>query len=173
MFAALLVACDDKDDSSTSDSGTTTELVPTEGQWQVGSQTLIDDGCGLHDEDTKGDDSDKDKDKDNTATLTLVDSDTFTIIPNEGPTLTCALEPDGSFVCDPFSKSNDFTENGIDAILTMTLTISGAFESSYSGSITLEEAMSCEGADCAMVEAQGGTTLPCTSLSESTISLIE
>ena len=67
----------------------------------------------------------------------------------------------------------DLTKDGVDVYLTRSITYSGVFETTTSGSLSSELTVSCEGEDCGQFEKKEGTPLPCTVLIEGDVNLVE
>ena len=104
--------------------------------------------------------------------ITKVDADLISIIWEE-EVLDCENLGDG-FECEAIVTVTDFTDN-LDAVATNEAYLSGTFDDSVSGTITLTTSFRCEGNDCADVEVGGDlegentASLPCTSISTSDI----
>jgi hypothetical protein len=168
VAAMLLVACGDKDDSGTADSGTTAGVVPLEGDWLPSNAALVNDGCNLYPSGLETNEGEA-----TPGTLTLIDDSTFTITDDDGLELSCALETSGSFSCDPSEDTQDFLEKGADILLTRATTYSGVFGSPTSGNLSMTQDFSCDGADCDLFEKKEDTAFPCSVLIESDINLVE
>lgn len=154
-----LVACvDGKDgDSAGGDDG---DFAPSEGDWSSDSGALITDECGIFGEDDTGDTTD-------TLTVTATGEGTFTIV-GDGTDLSCTLSGK-DFTCDPQIVVEDLTAKA-DIIVTTTLSVSGSFTSETEGAAILSATIGCEGGDCGLFESKLGTTMPCTSSANVTLS---
>jgi hypothetical protein len=144
------------------ETGTETEtdgaFAPQEGAWMTaGDETIITDTCEFPEE--EGEETEEEGDDDGMM-VAMVDETTFTFTPiadEEAPTFTCTL--DGmAFMCE--ALSGDMPFEGMDATMSMTMTISGEFTSATAGSINNKMDSDCSGADCASL-AEWGFTFPC------------
>jgi hypothetical protein len=154
LLPLALVACGDKTDDTASESEETTEtaFAPQEGGWDVTEPVVTEDTCGMGEEETTGEGT--------VATLTLTGDAVYSLTIGEDTdsmTFTCTLAG-MDLTCDPISESE--SEPEADMTFTTTFSVSTTFSSETELAGNLGMDMSCEGADCAMLE-QFGMTMPC------------
>jgi hypothetical protein len=164
-FATLfMIACLDSDKADTGEEDETSDFSPSEGLWTLPEPNITADTCGFDEggEDTGEEDGGEDTGGDDggDAMITLGENGAFTLLldpDSEDPqSLACTLDAQ-NFTC---TASEEEAMDGIDAVLTMAMNISGSFSSAneFTGSIGMD--VSCTGADCAML-ANFGMNLPC------------
>jgi|GEM_PF-4930378 len=156
----LIAACTGKssDDSADPDG----VFMPDEGAWTVASESVVSDGCGLYT------DSPPDSDA---ASLTHVSAGVFTLSIGGGEDsvaadITCTLEGQTASCPATTAFEVDYADAGLDGVLSLTFTISGAFSSATEATLVNQADLSCAGADCDQVEAGAGLPLPCTTTTE-------
>jgi len=85
---------------------------------------------------------------------------------------TCTLD-DMSFSCvsaQGDTYTTDYTSSGLDAILTMTNSMEGDFESETEATFDSSLVMSCEGTQCdEIAQSMGPSEFPCSVSSQSTM----
>ena len=137
--ALILIACGD--------------FVPMEGAWSSSLITVSSDDCNAFDDSTRLD-----------VGMTLGDDNTtMTLDLGSDERTTCILE-NASFDCMPIEII--VSDENFDASLTMVQQFNGVFYDAYSGSVSMDVAVSCEGPDCATVAAGLQLSFPCTSAAE-------
>ena len=128
-------------------------VTPSEGEWELSTNvTWNKDECNLQ--------SQMDLSLNNTFDLALTETG-FTI----DEEVVCTLEG-SNFTCDwgESTSSEDYSDMGMDAVLKMVNTLGGSFSSNTAMTIDTTFQYSCEGADCADLNAMiEEVTLPCES----------
>lgn len=158
LLPLALVACGDKTDDTASESEETTEeatedaFAPQEGGWDVTEPVVTEDTCGMGEEETTGEGT--------VATLTMTGDAAYSLaIGEEGDSMTFTCTLAGmDLTCDPLSESE--SEPEADMTFTTTFSVSTTFSSETELVGNLGMDMTCEGADCAMLEEMG-MTMPC------------
>ena len=160
-LSSLLVfslGCTDKEGDTSTEEASTEEasseeaFAPAEGLWNSGEMTISNDSCGIFDgEEEEG----QDEEENAPVTLTMVDATTFTIS-DADMSISCTLSG-MDFTCDPMTEENDFSGDGMVAVLTMSMTPTGTFTSTTAGDLTNQISYTCEGDDCAGF----GINFPC------------
>jgi hypothetical protein len=129
----------------------TEAFVPTEGHWSYDSQETTVDTCDTHGEPRAGG-----------FVLTVTGAASFDLTTDEGyGTFTCAL--DGLvFLCDARRAwEEDFSDEGMDAVLYNLASAEGTFLASDRLEGTHTGQLGCDGADCDEAWAWMGVTPPC------------
>ena len=156
------------EEASTEEASSEEAFAPTEGQWASSDLNIISDTCNFG----EGEDTGGEEDQGGTVTLTMVDATTFSIV-DEAMNLTCTLSG-MDFTCEDMSEViADWNDQGMVAVITMTMTQSGTFSSSTEGSLSMGYGLTCEGDDCEGVAEMAQMTLPCESSATATINLVE
>lgn len=169
----LLISCTsgkDVDDTGSTDTAEDVlygggAFAPQEGTWDVGSG-VSDEACGLYeDEDDAGEE----------IILTMdEDGQGFTFHqPGDAPEdmTNCTLSG-MNFDCDfsddeDFGEPMDFSEAGLDAVVTMSFDFTGLFSSASVATVSQTFEISCEGADCdSLVDFGFEMSMPCTEVVE-------
>lgn len=163
LLIPLAAACGEKDGDDSADSAPPEVFAPSEGHWSVQQEDITSDPCGFFD--GEGDTADTAAEQPNGFTLTMNSAGTFTIDQDaeNGENFACALDTgDQSFTCAPEELRNDMSGGGSrEATLIYTQTVSGAFSAESSVDVGVDFVVTCEGADCADIEAFLEVTLPC------------
>ena len=133
-------------------------IIPMAGAWEA-NLTVTDNTCDL----------DMDTSPPLPFSLGDVTEDSLTIDIGSDDLFSCALNR-GTFECSPITGSIDLTEDGIDAVLTISQTIDGALDDEHSGELTWTIDYSCEGEQCDEAASYAGITLPCSTVSSGPIS---
>ena len=151
------VGCSGKsDDTGTSDdTDSSGAFTPTEGSWTETSNEIISDTCGIDDGDDSSDDDDA-----ASIVLAMTDEDSFTFSVDDAVMFECELS-DQSFTCTGDAEENDMSDDDINAVLIMTPSIEGEFESADSLTLTYTNSMECSGDDCDMVSDASEVSFPC------------
>lgn len=127
-----------------------TSVNPMSGMWIFVGGDMFDDACNYSD--------------------TPVDPDgTFSVSNNGNGTLTIDTGGDEMFQCTlsgadfncPERKEVDIDASPLDAVVHVTVTAEGTFQSDISATGHETAHITCEGADCAAAAAAVGITLPC------------
>ncbi len=128
-------------------------ITPTEGEWGSGEETVVADTCDF---DAGGEDSGED----DNAVITMTGEDTFNL--SIDGDYSCTLTDHmGTFDCDAPVDETDFSSDGYDALISVSVKIAGQFSSSTEGAVNLTIDASCEGGDCDTLADLAGLTLPC------------
>ena len=160
LATLLMTACLDSDELDTGDEAEEEEVnnfSPSEGLWTLPEPNMTLDTCGFSEDDEGGEDTDDDT---SSPLLTLGDDGAFTIVlgpdSEDSQSLACTLDAQ-NFTC---GMSEESPMDGMDAVLTMEMNLSGSFSSAdaFTGGMGMD--MSCTGPDCAML-AEFGMELPC------------
>ncbi len=121
---------------------------PLEGSWFLGSQTMVDDGCGL---DEDGDDPDDNEDDVGLA-LSLDEEGGF-MFSGGGFGWSCLLDGK-SFTCDDSTDTMDLGElsaGTLEGTITVTMGLTGAFTVEDMADLDMAVSISCEGSGCETV----------------------
>jgi hypothetical protein len=138
----------DTDADTDADGDSDLPFAPAEGDWVISRGEVLKDGCGIK----------KPPAKEIPVVVTAEGKGAFSY--DDGEFVFHCHLTDMDFVCDPVEESN--TDLGsYDATLIGTDTVAGSFESETSCSGTATLNMSCEGADCGLVEKKSGFDFPC------------
>ena len=125
-------------------------VPPQEGTWSF-AETKKTDSCHL-DQASFGDGG----------SFTLADNGdgTFVIDPDDSEArFTCTLDGD-AFEC-PSEVAETVTQAGIDAVLSVKVSVEGTFDSDSEASGSRTGNVTCSGSDCAQVGAYLGAQFPC------------
>lgn len=162
MLIPLAAACGEKEgDDSAADSGPVEAFAPSEGHWSVQEENITADPCGFFS--GEGDTADTGE-APSGFTLTMNSEATFTIDQDadNGENFACALDTgDQSFTCAPEELRNDMGGESREATMIFTQTVAGSFSSESAVDVGVDFVVTCEGADCADIEATLEVTLPC------------
>ncbi|MFH1466954.1 MAG: hypothetical protein ABIO70_21405 [Pseudomonadota bacterium] len=179
-LAALLSACDAKEDDTSAPEGDTdadtdtdtdtdadadadadtdadadADLVPVEGRWAYDEGELMEDSCGM-DDGTTGD-------NDGGFALANTGPGTFTVVPDDGGDPIACTITGMDFDCTPrLQEEEDLSGDGLDAVITVTVAPSGTFLSASSMEGFQNGLADCAGTDCDRVEVHSGLDFPCT-----------
>jgi len=119
---------------------------PLEGSWFLGSQTMVDDGCGLD----EGDDDSDDSEDDSGMALSLDEEGGFTLSDDDGFGWSCLLDGK-SFTCDDAIDTMDLGElsaGTLEGTITVAMGLTGAFTAEEVADLDMAVGISCEGSGC-------------------------
>ncbi|MCB9745426.1 MAG: hypothetical protein H6740_22800 [Alphaproteobacteria bacterium] len=163
LLIPLALACGEKDgDDSGADSAPPETFAPAEGHWSVDQEEVTQDTCGFFE--SEGDTADTGPEEPDGFTLTLNSEATFTIDQDaeDGENFACALDTgDRSFACAPEEMRQDIGGSARDAEALFTQTVTGQFGSESSVDVSVDFLVTCEGDDCAELEAFLEISFPC------------
>ena len=158
LLLMTAVGCSGKSDDTATDTDTDTDssgaFTPTEGSWTETSNETISDTCGF------GDDGDTGGEEPSTIMVTMTDEDSFSFVVDGDMTFECDLT-DQTFACTGEPEEMDMSGDGLNAVMTITGTVVGEFESADSVTLTYTNSVDCEGDDCQTMADWAGTSFPC------------
>jgi hypothetical protein len=141
--ALALTACDEDGDG---------EIDPVSGEWDFTGEPPDNDSC-----DVEGNDL---GDPDGIFEIVNHGDGTFTVTPDDvSDPFDCTLSG-ASFDC-PDRYYDEVEVPTMDAVVTIDSSASGTFSSSTEASGVQDATITCDGADCAAVEAYAGISFPC------------
>jgi hypothetical protein len=155
-----LLSCTDKvgsDTGSSADDSADDGTIYTaqEGDWTLAPATIEQDECGLGSQLASGD----------AQPLTVAASSAGLVLTFEGMDGWSCTQSGNSLACeDQVTEESDYSGNGLDAVISGGLGLSGKLSSNTRMSLNLSAFFICEGEDCdAVVEAEG-LDVPCTTI---------
>ena len=158
MFLPFLVACPSNKDDTAGDTAPDTAIVdafaPNTGTWHVNDVVVLEDTCGI-------DDGKIGKDPEGTLTITDNGDDSYGLsLAKHLPSFTCALV-DTNLVCDEIQMSQDYSHQGVSAVMDATLTLGLAFSDEGTGETNWSADYTCAGDDCDTLATSMKLTFPC------------
>jgi hypothetical protein len=127
-------------------------ITPLDGSWATDTAYTVDNNeCDLDLEPSEEEDVLE-------IELSNGDDGSLTFTFDDDSTVDCLFE-DGLFDCEPMIEVSDIMEDG-SAMLTISQTLTGSFDSDSTGSLSFSIDMDCEGDNC---ELLGMDPLPCNS----------
>ena len=144
---------------------------PEAGDWQVDDERMINDSCSSSDTGAVVGDTGGAAPSLFTLTVDAEDENVFVIGDPEDTTgdsdFSCTREGK-SFECDAWTMEMDYSKWSMDALVGMSIQLTGDFSSSTSGIFSQSLAMTCTGADCETLDMEN-----CDGLWEFDVSFVE
>ena len=155
-----LLGCTDKvgtDTGSTDDDSDDDGTIYTaqEGSWTLAPATIEQDECGLGSQLASGDEQ----------PLTVASSSAGLVLTFEGMDGWDCSQTGNALDCeDQLTEETDFSGNGLDAVISGNMGLSGNLSSNTSMKLNLSAFFVCEGEDCEPVVEAEGLDVPCTTI---------
>jgi hypothetical protein len=122
-------------------------IVPDTGRWRYMELRVVEDSCDTPALAAMGD-----------FDITRANEDGFTVDPLDQPPFECALSG-ASYDCN--DRSVDYSDDAVDATVTLTVSASGTFSSPTATSGEQVYRATCSGPDCNLAETFLMTSFPC------------
>ncbi|HJN73453.1 MAG TPA: hypothetical protein QGF58_05915 [Myxococcota bacterium] len=145
----------DTDSDTDSDADSDVGFTPAAGTWIVSSSETLDDGCGVSELSEDGGPG-------STMDLALSGGGGFVMTFESGQVMTCAIDSEGGdYSCGPDHSTDETAQDmGVDCLLELEITGSGAFSGAESVVVESHVDMDGSGGSCALLDYVG-ITLPC------------
>lgn len=157
VLLIFLIGCPTSSSDSGDDAGKTPSFEPSEGAWDGGDYSVKKDSCGLFEDQSTSTDLD-------IYTLELRNSGGFDLSVQQDEftvTWNCDLTKKDFDCPAQVLAVEDASSQGLDATITVTGAVAGAFSSEDAASVDISVNGACDGKDCGTLAAVAGIDFPC------------
>lgn len=156
VFLIFLIGCPSSSTDSADGDGKTPSFQPAEGAWDGGDYVVKKDSCGLFEDQSTSTDLDVYQLELRSSGFDLsVAQDEFTVTWNcdlSGKDFDCPAQVIGL---------EDLSSEGVDATITVTGAIAGAFSTEQAASVDISVNANCDGPDCDLAATVLSIEFPC------------